>query len=359
MLWDVRIGRLRVECVRIIRCVEINLHGCSAVFCGGNGSGKTSLLESVYILARGRSFRGSRYGDIASLGSTRSRVDALLVAPGGERVAGLAYERVGGIGVRYRDGAVATETAEWVGNFPVRMIGEGASALVEGGPALRRRFLDLNLFHVEPQGRFVLERFRRALAQRNAWLRGGARGRRVWDLEFLSAGSELDDARVRLLARMEDEFRRASCAFPFLEGVGIRYRRGWSGRNGLAAALEHDRDAERAAGYTRVGPHRGDFDVVRGERVRAWSHGQAKVIAALLQVAFELVQKRRPGPGSVWLLDDISADLDPGSTKILTGVLRDIEAQCLFTCLGEAGSCDLDPDVIRFHVEQGKILPIA
>ena len=163
---------LRIAHLRCIRFADLRLASGLVWVSGGNGAGKTTLLEAVYLLDRGRTFRGRRSGPVTTRGEGRTAV-------------------TGGIrdGERIRQYRWSSETgkSDGPGTAGCRFVGASSFSIVDGDPALRRRFLDWSLFHVEPEARghwAVLQRLQR---QRNAWLAAGGIGRAVWDAPYADA----------------------------------------------------------------------------------------------------------------------------------------------------------------------------
>ncbi len=149
---------------------------------GANAAGKTSLLEALYFLGRGRSFRTAQNRELIRRGGARLRVVAGLVEAGGRRVTvGVEHDgRV--IGARVA-GNPAETLAELARQMPVLLIDAGSHRLLEGGPRERRRFMDWGLFHGESGFLKVWRRYGAALRHRNAALRGGLDARSIdaWD----------------------------------------------------------------------------------------------------------------------------------------------------------------------------------
>ncbi len=356
MVSRVVIERLRVEGLRNVREAELTLLGRSALISGLNGAGKTTLLEALYLLARGRSFRGRKWGDLTTVGAGKTRV--VGCASSGERSVQWLYERSGlGSGL-WADGVPAGEVKDFGKRLSVRLIGENAQQLLEGDPGLRRRFLDWNLFHVEPGYGEALRRFRQTLVQRNAWLRQGGRGRCVWDGELIASGEHLERLRAGGIKRIDAAFLERAGGFDWLEGAEVSYREGVPQGKSLCEALDGDRWSERRVGYTRMGPHRGDFGLARGGAPLVLSRGQQKIAVCLLQLACAAVQDVSGAVRSLWLVDDLSGDLDLKAAGRIAGMLTAGEAQCMFTVVGDSGGemrSLLPPDIRLFHVEQGRI----
>ena len=170
---------------------DLEFDGRCNLISGANASGKTSLLESIFFLGRGRSFRTARNETLIRKGA-----DKLLLTGRFE-----AGESIRPVGVRYsREGFEARAAGDRIGSLaelatilPVQAIDPEVHRLVEEGPQERRRYLDWGVFHVEP--RFVEQwrRYQRALKQRNAALRAESPEQvvRAWDPELVESGRAL------------------------------------------------------------------------------------------------------------------------------------------------------------------------
>jgi DNA replication and repair protein RecF len=137
------------------------------------------------------------------------------------------------------------------------------------------------------------------------------------------------------------------------------FDRGWAVDTDLADALERDRPTELMRGQTLAGPHRADLALMRDGRRLRLSRGQAKVAVCLLQLAAERVHQTDGLPPTVWLLDDIDAELDPSTAGRLWGLFDDPAVQGFVTRV--AGAADVAVEAnssrgARFHVEHGTLM---
>jgi DNA replication and repair protein RecF len=137
------ITRLSIENFRIIQSAAIELGPGVNWFHGANGAGKTSVLEALSVLAKGRSFRSSTFGPI--IGPEAESLRVVAATSGGmlgvERWAKQWRGRV--------DGAEVQRVAAFAQRMPIVLFEPSSHALVEGTPAVRRQYLDWTLFHVE------------------------------------------------------------------------------------------------------------------------------------------------------------------------------------------------------------------
>ena len=346
---------LSVWNLRNIRSCNLAFEPGMTIVSGMNGAGKTTLLEAIYLLGRGRSFRGRRAGEITTVGEYEALVDGIVGVDQGDARRWI-YRRKGSKGSRSVDGIPFSDSIG--ARFQVRLVGENAQVLFDSDGSLRRRFLDWNLFHVERKFGPAWFRLRRVALQRNAWLREGARGRALWDPEFLAAATEVDAFRRSFFQEWVRAFWVFAKEFPFTAGLELIYQPGWPPDQELCDSLRQDAEVERKLGYTRKGPGRADFSFRRGGRTDTFSRGQAKVLVCLLQLAARAVDIGSAAGETSWLLDDLASDLDSASFSKLIRLFSETGDQCVVTLI-EAGVRDLPGPSSLFHVEQGKVRPLV
>src|SRR5208283_714119 len=303
--------RMQVTDFRCLHHAEIYFDPKFTLISGPNASGKTSLLEAIYVLGRGRSFRTRRLEHLIRSGSERMVIFGEIDIEGRHLALGVEGSADG---IRARvAGARAGSLAELASVFPVQIIDPEVHHLIEEGPSRRRRFLDWGVFHVEPTFVSHWQRYQQALKQRNAALK--SRQPRsvvsVWDSDLARSGELLSAARGRYVAALGQEAQAIARNLLGMELV-LNYRTGWARDQELAEALQSSwsHDVEFAA--TQVGPHRAELGIRLGGTVvkDRISRGQQKLLAAALLIAqIKLLPKDAHAQPSL-LLDDPAAELD-------------------------------------------------
>ena len=290
---------------------------------GRNAQGKTNLLESVGVLLTGRSFRTTRLGELPAWGSEAAVLTGDLHRTEGTRAVRRTLQK--------RENGTWQASGESVPWAKVIAFGWQDLAIVHGGPAARRMFIDGFAARLYPSHLPALLRYRRLLEQRNRMLQTRATADRMtpWDEQVATVGMELIDRRRRAVAALQTELARVC---PALSGerqkVQVSYRSLVGEATEPAAlvrALEQARPVELRRGQTLVGPHRDDLALeLDGVDARAFgSRGQQRLLALALRLAEVLPVTEAAGTTPVLLLDDALSELDPG---VRDNVLREIQA---------------------------------
>lgn len=354
------IEHISIKDVRVIQETRIEPCPTFNVINGENGSGKTSLLEAIYLAGRGRTFRHPSAGPMIRNGAHASEVVVRLrdAADGRRATVGIARKRkafearVNGQSVHQRSVLLNCLPLVWIGSQP--------QALVTTGPEARRGFLDMALFHVEPSVfRSVAGKFHRVLKQRNAALRQGeisAIG--SWDSTFVENAIEIDRRRVELIDDLMPRVQQQMDLWHTGLAIDFRYRNGWNTNESLLAQLKAKSQRDAQQGFTSVGPHRADLvlQTEPGPADKTLSRGQQKLLALAMQFSvLDLVIERTARKVvPVLLIDDLAAELD---SKNRANIVDAISARGVQVFLTNIDSNAL-PDVKgqrRFHVEHGEV----
>ena len=324
---------------------------------GANASGKTSFLEALAYLGRGKSFRGASTANLVQHGAQEFVLFGQVDNDGLHQRIGVRNSREGlEIRVDGQSGGGAAALAE---ALPLQVIDPEVHNLVAGGPEQRRRFLDWVGFHVEHEHLQAWRRFRRVLKQRNAALKANARPAVIhsWNTEFVELSMALDASRRRSLEVAMDSLQGFGQGLLGTE-LGFDYQPGWKQGSELDAALTKGLERDLQLGSTQHGPHRADLKIRYDERQarKLVSRGQQKLLAsAMILAATDTAQTALERP-LLLLLDDPAAELDADSLGRLMGAVELLGCQVVATSL-ERGALALPPGAAVFHVEQGALGP--
>jgi len=349
----VPIQQFTAQNFRCLENIELDADPQYNLIYGRNASGKTSVLEAIAYLGRGKSFRGAATSDLIRHGEQEFVLFG-EVEDGGRVVKVGVRNSHGGLETRV-DGEKEGGAAALAAALPVQIVDPDVHELVAGAPDQRRRYLDWIAFHVEPGFLDAWRRFRRALKQRNAALRAGASNAVLdgWNAEFAELAAAVDGGRRNALETALESLAEVGSDLLGSE-VGFEYRAGWNEERGLLQTLEDGVDRDRQHGSTRFGPHRADlrlsYDSRRARKLV--SRGQQKLLAcAMIIGAAETAQTALQRP-LLLLLDDPGAELDGEALARLMRRVVGLGSQVIATSLEP--NTPLFPAAAKtFHVEHG------
>jgi DNA replication and repair protein RecF len=353
--------------------LEIPAEGLALV--GDNAQGKSNFLEAIYYLETFRSFRGAPDEQIVALGEEVFRVVGSVA--GGHTVAA-AFQRRGKRKKVTVDGAEPDRLGDALGSLAAVLFSPADVALVSGGPAERRRFLDivLSLNVVGYVG--ALQRYRHILAQRNSALKEDCKPElvRAWDEGLVRWGARVMLERRAWTEERRDAFRAVyetvagsgqSASLRYAPGVqleGTASEEEVADRYGAALASSWDRD-QRMRG-TMVGPHRDDLEITlegtagrpdsRMDARDFGSGGQQRTAALALRLVEARTIRDRRGRAPLVLVDDVFAELDEGrSERTLALLEREETGQVILTAPKESDVRFRKEALPRWRIAAGKI----
>ena len=295
---------------------------------GDNGQGKTNLLEAISYPAVGRSARAVRDREVVHRGASSFALFVRFCRGGAMHSVGIEYTE-GGAKRVHIDGAPAEGLAALVGRLCMVAFFPQDVELLLGVPAGRRRMLDVLLAQMEAPYFSALRAYRRALEQRNAWLRLRRRDNGAlepWDVELARHGATIVRTRLAWLSRLNravGEHYRAitgdgAAVTVTYEGPAV-YADGEDVEGALRSQLRERRGREWAAGHTLCGPHREGVSVrLDGQLIDAFgSRGQQRMALLAWRLAERDLLAERHGEPPVVVLDDALSELDAARSKTL------------------------------------------
>lgn len=349
------LSHLTIRGVRNLEPCELTPAAGINWFHGDNGAGKTSILEAIHVLARGRSFRATRLKGVIQ--HDQPALQVVVRRDNGSRL-GLERSREDWRG--RIDGRDTRRISEFAAALPLVLIEPDSHRLVDGGPDRRRSYLDWQLFHVEHDFLQTWQRYARLLRQRNAALKSGAGAPTLAALEapMVVVAERINRSRSQQVADLsrvvDDLLQELRLRLP--GRIQLRYRTGHPPDTDLAEALAEQRDSDRERGFTQRGPHRAELVLTSDGHPAAveLSRGQQKLLALTLLLAQLVVLGRAGDRQPLLLLDDPVSELDRGHLDQLLAWLRPRQLQCWITGTEAWSHADR-----LFHVEQGRVIPTS
>ncbi|RUO28721.1 DNA replication/repair protein RecF [Aliidiomarina sanyensis] len=359
------IHQLVIEHFRNIKRAE--LAPCSSInlICGENGSGKTSVLEAVYSLGFGRSFRTHQVRQVVQDTQDSYTLFARIQPSQGDDEAqyrvGFRRQRNGETEIRL-NGQNEQRFSALARLMPVQLITPEGVDLVTDGPKLRRQYMDWGLFHVEQSHYADWVTFSRLLKQRNSLLKQrdfDAQGGAFWDKQLAEAGERVTKARGEYLQGLNARLNRFCHQFLPQYNFEFRLMPGWQEQQTLAEALQEKLELDKRQGYTSVGPNKAEWQI-RADGVDArerLSRGQLKLLVAALRLVQGADYQERRGQPCVILVDDLPAELDQENQQRLCQALVESGSQVFVTAIDKEKIEHhfTTTETRLFHVEHGTI----
>ena len=352
--------RLNITGVRNLQPCHLSLSRLN-LFYGLNGSGKSSLLEAVHLLASGRSFRSHQIRKVIQDGQQVCTVFAKL--DNGQQL-GISKD-LQGVQLLKRNGVIVHSLAELAHDLPVQLLHPESIDIIDGGSKPRRQLVDWLLFHVEPVFYSAWLRYHRALVQRNALLktlRVDETEWQVWEKELAESALILHKLRAASIDSWLFFIQNAILLLLPQLVLKVDYVAGFDVEKDFVMQLAESRLKDRERGHTQLGPHRADLRLKTdlGLVEAVLSRGQKKLLICALKLA-QVDFLKANNKNCVVLLDDVASELDVLARLRLLTHLQQLDAQVLMTAV-EADTvwpvlCELDNQAALFHVEQGEVTP--
>jgi DNA replication and repair protein RecF len=309
------------------------------ILIGENAQGKTNVIEAIHCLALGKSHRTNKDADLIQWNAAEAFIQATVAYDHySDRTLRIDFT---GSGKRARvSGVPQTKMTDYIGHLQIVLFAPEDLQLVKGGPAVRRRFLDMELGQTQPTYLYHLTRYTRALQQRNSLLRSADHLDPVFldafDEQLVEHGTEILLRRLAFVDQMRTYARQIhSTISDHREELDLTYST--TVRTGERSALDAVREDRAQAAevfrdalarrrqndlhlrYTSVGPHRDDLVfALNGQPVQSFaSQGQQRTIALSVRLAEIDFIRGEVGEYPVLLLDDVLSELDDSRQRNL------------------------------------------
>lgn len=360
---------MRIETIdlfdwRNLEKVSLQTPNQFVIFHGQNGAGKTNILEAIYMFSTLRSFRETMPQNMIRKGCVSSRIQARVRSAYGVRKMEWIYS------VRGRqlliDGAKLTNLSSWFTPIRVILFSPSHLKIVNGGPSERRRFLDRARFTASPAYLELVREYTRIVAQKKALLNAekiDSVGLAVWNEKLVNAGIKIVLQRQLILEELLGPFQDihnyiSGSKDISLSLTGISGKKAEEVRDFFYDTLERKKNDEIKYRRCLCGPHLDDMNItINGLSAKKFaSQGQARTIVIALKFA-ELEAARKRGESPLFLLDDLSSELDRDRTRKLVQLLMEKDNQIWITTTEPTHLGSLPKSAVSlWNVKSGKVI---
>lgn len=333
-----KIKRLLIQNFRNIAFLDLSPSPSFNVIYGANGTGKTSFLEAISYLGFGRSFRTSKYQSLIKDEDPFFSISADLLRDEDsftDEVGVIRYRQKSQNSVISVNTTRSSRIIDLIDKTSVQVIHPQGINLVLEGPELRRNYLDWGIYYTLPEYKKIWSDYKRLLNSRNALLRDKQ------DLSYL----EFIDNPLSELSENISELREnyLESLLPILSeklslflpdfSFEFSYSKGWEKGISLSSVLALNIEKDRNLGYTFYGCHRADLKIKTNNfpASELLSRGQLKLLVCAMRLAQGELLKQQANKRCIYLIDDISSELDERSRSILLQDLRKSDNQVFIT----------------------------
>jgi DNA replication and repair protein RecF len=345
--------RVWLKSLRNFDELQWSLHPRCNVVVGDNGSGKTTFLESIYLLSRGQSFRTRSSSPLIQFNQSQLMIHARTADE--ERL--YLEKNWKGQTKLLLNEKRCQRFSDITKILPCQLFHQDLFQIIDASSQIRRRLLDWGLFYHHPDYAKIYRDFKKVLLQRNYMLKQKASHHELqaWMKPFVDLSEQIDEYRQVYVKNLYQALQQELTHFSIDFSCQLKYNSGWDKQHGLEFILKEQEAYDRKLGFTHSGPHHADlcFLSVQGKGKTEWSRGQQKLILILLKIA----QIKLLAQPCLFLFDDLAAELDKKRLHQLYQEIRKLSGQTIFTALDDsAKDLEVFADSRWFYLEDGKLI---
>jgi len=362
-----RLKRLAASGFRNLEPLDLDTDARFVVLHGDNAQGKTNTVEAVYLLSTLRPLRARRYRELIRWGSDSAAVAGSVAHAGLERRYRIDLDERGR---RVQlDGKTVADLSEYFEGIRAIAFTPRDVAIVGDAPKVRRGWIDRAAFTARPAHLEVVRAYRRVLDQMAAVLRGTSVDGALLDVleeQLANLGAEVVERRVRMLRELEPHIREVYAEIAGVRGkLALRYQTEALGDTvpSRAQALRARLAARRADALERrrvlVGPQGDEVRIeLDGKAARTFgSQGQVRSAVLALKLG-ELKAAHARGDAPLFLLDDVSSELDAHRSRHLVALLEALGGQVFATTTDLSHLSNLPAgETLKVRVDGGVLAP--
>jgi DNA replication and repair protein RecF len=328
------------------------------IFYGDNGVGKTSLLEAIGFLGRGKSFRTTSTKKLIHINKSKCAIAGEVTKNKG--LHRLSIEIHQSLGRRFQlNGQPIKSILDLAELLPLLWINFYNLHLFLATPSLRRQVLDWGVFHVMNDFYVTWRNFNKVLQQRNSALKQQQSDRQIccWDKDLVAYAQLLDRMRQQYIHDISAIALPHLAEFLVKKDIFFEYNRGWEKHVALDEVLIMALKNDRRLGYTQFGPHRADIQLfVENKPAEDFcSQGQHKVISYIFYLMQAKLFSRAHTTTPLLLIDDLPSELDGHKIASIAPLLRELNGQIFISGIEKQdfnAFCSVFDEPCMFHVKQ-------
>ncbi|ASQ47498.1 DNA replication/repair protein RecF [Legionella clemsonensis] len=323
------LAQLQIHNLRNLKSARLDFHPHINFFSGINGSGKTSILEAIYLLGSGHSFRTREILPLISQGEETMTVFSRTFDQ-----QTISIQKSLHSPTQVRINKLACQSSSELARFlPCQVFYQDIFQIIDAGPSVRRSVMDWGLFHVKQDYHSLWKDYKRALKQRNFLLKQKASPKELlpWNRILDDLASQLHHARENYFLQLRPKFEKTLEQLSSFH-CSLSYYKGWDKRDtgkSLAIILEENYQKDVLRQFTQYGAHQADLSVASEEFTakQYLSRGQQKILLFSLKLAQASIMSKP----CIYLCDDLASELDKVHIERLLNFFLTLEGQFFIT----------------------------
>jgi DNA replication and repair protein RecF len=333
------IDKVFLKNFRAFSDLKVDLSNKNLLLTGANGTGKTSVLEAINVLITGKSFKTRDLKDCIKDKSKGFLVDLEITR--NKKIFKIRAEKEFNKRIS-RKGKTGTLSVSKKDLPVIQFIQAKDLRMIEGEKELRRDFFNKAMFHVEPKADDEYRSYKKTLSQRNMALKRKATEKelKIWNKALIEIGNKLEETQRRFFLNffkdtLEKRREEKKGNPEFLNTIKVHLNKGWPADLSFGDAIEKSSQKDRALGYTSLGPHRLDlmFYTENKPAKSVLSRGQQKLFILLIFFYLNDVLKSQVKTEIIYLIDDITSELDQENLEIVLQEALALNSQLLITAI--------------------------
>ena len=351
------ITSINLQNFRNYKNLKLNLNDGINIFYGDNAQGKTNIIESIFLCSIGRSFRTKKEKEIISIGESFSNIN--INYEKSDRSGSIKYEISENKKIEV-NGVKIKKLSELLGNINVVIFTPDDINIIKGGPAERRKFLDIMIGQLKPAYVYNLNMYLKYLEQRNNYLKQIKLENKsddmldIWDEKLAEYAEKIYNYRIKFINLVQDKINNIHCNITDnKEFVEIEYISDYVDKEKFKNLLKISHKNDIFRGFTTKGIHKDDFLIkINKKNVSTYgSQGQHRTIILSLKICELQIIHDEIGENPILLLDDFMSELDEKRRKSLLNSIKN--TQVIITCTEKMNLDNLDFN--SYYVRNGTI----
>ena len=350
---------------------DVKLNKEINVLYGNNAQGKTNLLESIYLLTTGKSYRTKKDKELIAFKNPYAKISIHFHNQDGENTGEIILSSDQKKRIKINEVPI-NKIGQLMGFFNAVLFSPEDLELVKSGPSERRKFIDICISQLRPQYFYLLQQYIKILQQRNHLLKNISKKKElkdtleVWDEKLIKTGVMIIQNRIIFIKQIRD---LATQIHGSITQGGEKLEIFYQSNIGIAENVEDINELKKQYknrlkqyqkreieyGITLVGPHRDDICfMINGNILKMYgSQGQQRTVVLSLKMAEMEYIKENIGEYPVLLLDDIMSELDVNRQNYILNHIKN--KQVIITCTSTDTFDKINENISFFHIEKGKV----